>query len=577
MKNLKYIFLLILVFNALCAKAQQSQTAKTITGKVTYFDAPLPNVNISVIGSSRGTTTNSKGLYSIIAKVGEEIEFSHLSFKSVSILIEDTTKELFIEMVEKTNDLDEIVITVKKVDGTTLKQSKRAERKFNTSRGSFDPRTSGYSIAHVEGKSISNVYSNIKEALTGKIPGFQVINNKAYMRGASSSITQDYPVAWEVDGVFMTEEPFWLDLSQIKDVFALKSTAATNKYGTLGAGGVIVIQTKQSQLDPETSIEAKTKLYTNKNTYNNDALSREHNLENLNVLTQKIGVLRNNIEAVNYYQSNKDSADLKLNDYLTIATLFSNRFNNKGLSQSILNNQININSNNSEILKTIAYTYQYLEMHNDAINTYKKIIKLRPNYAQSYRDLANAYIGNNQYKMAWRIYLNYMMNKDSNQNSNIDEIIYNEMEYLHYTKSNEANIKTNFVPINPTINDFRNDVRIIVEWNTSEAEFDLEFVNPKLQAYKFEHSLAISKDLITDEKKRGYSSKEFMIETIGQGDWLMNIEYYGNKTNNPTFFKITEYYNWGKANQYHKISVIPLKSIDSKLQLLKINSSQLNR
>jgi len=577
MKSLKYTFLLLLIFNTLCIKAQESQTSKTITGKVTTLGAPLANVNISVLGSSRGTTTNSKGTYKIIAKVGEEIEFSHLSYKSVSILIEDTTKELFIEMVEKSNDLDEIVITVKKVDGTTLKQSKRAERKFNTSRGSFDPRTSGYSIAHVEGDRISNVYSNIKEALTGKIPGFQVINNKAYMRGASSSITQDYPVAWEVDGVFMTEEPFWLDLSQIKDVFALKSTAATNKYGTLGAGGVIVIQTKQSQLDPETSVEARTKIYTNKNLYTNDAQSLNLNHSNLHPVTQKIKTIKNNAEATNFYQSNKDLESLKLNDYLTIAALFSNQFNNKNLSQSILNNQINANNDNSEVLKAIAYTLEDIGMYNDAIETYKRIIKLRPKYAQSYRDLANAYINNSQYKMAWRIYLNYIMIKDNDEGSNIDQIIYNEMEYLFYTKSNEANIRTNFVPNNPTINDFRSDVRIIVEWNTSEAEFDLEFVNPKLQAYKFEHSLAISKDLITDEKKRGYSSKEFMIETIGQGDWLMNIEYYGNKTNNPTFFKITEYYNWGKANQYHKTSVIPLKSTDSKLQLLKINNLHLNR
>lgn len=577
MKSLKYTFLLLLIFNTLCIKAQESQTSKTIKGKVTTLGAPLANVNISVLGSSRGTTTNSKGTYKIIAKVGEEIEFSHLSYKSVSILIEDTTKELFIEMVEKSNDLDEIVITVKKVDGTTLKQSKRAERKFNTSRGSFDPRTSGYSIAHVEGDRISNVYSNIKEALTGKIPGFQVINNKAYMRGASSSITQDYPVAWEVDGVFMTEEPFWLDLSQIKDVFALKSTAATNKYGTLGAGGVIVIQTKQSQLDPETSVEARTKIYTNKNLYTNDAQSLNLNHSNLHPVTQKIKTIKNNAEATNFYQSNKDLESLKLNDYLTIAALFSNQFNNKNLSQSILNNQINANNDNSEVLKAIAYTLEDIGMYNDAIETYKRIIKLRPKYAQSYRDLANAYINNSQYKMAWRIYLNYIMIKDNDEGSNIDQIIYNEMEYLFYTKSNEANIRTNFVPNNPTINDFRSDVRIIVEWNTSEAEFDLEFVNPKLQAYKFEHSLAISKDLITDEKKRGYSSKEFMIETIGQGDWLMNIEYYGNKTNNPTFFKITEYYNWGKANQYHKTSVIPLKSTDSKLQLLKINNLHLNR
>jgi len=157
----------------------------------------------------------------------------------------------------------------------------------------------------------------------------------------------------------------------------------------------------------------------------------------------------------------------------------------------------------------------------------------------------------------------------------IGELIYNDMEWLYFSRRNQTDIKEKFIPKSENLFDFRNDVRIVVEWNSSEAEFDLEFVNPELRSYIFDHSLAGNQELITDEKQKGYSSKEFFIDDLKEGEWLVNITYKGNKKPEPTYFKITKFYNWGKATQTKEIAVYKFQNERDKIQLMYFNKALL--
>ena len=216
-----------------------------------------------------------------------------------------------------------------------------------------------------------------------------------------------------------------------------------------------------------------------------------------------------------------------------------------------------------------------MEATKDALEVFKKIARLRPDYAQSYRDLANAYKENNEFKMSWRIYMNYLLNRNTDRAYAVDQIVYNEMEYLYFNRQNQTDIKEQFVPNNESKVKFRNDVRFVAEWNTSEAEFDLEFVGPDKRVYEFDHTQSDSESLITSEKLKGYSSDEFFIEDVGTGEWLLNLTYFGNKKSAPTYLKITTYYHWGKPKQHQETAVYKLEKKNLKMQLKKINSQTL--
>jgi len=551
---------------------------KTITGLVTYLRTPIRDVNILVKGTTTGTRTNRNGKYSINAKVGDVIQFSHIAYKTVNIQVEDVTQEINIEMIDNANELDEVVITVKTIEGKVMKYRKKAEEKFATSRGNIDPKIAGYAIGFVDGEDISNSYPSIQEALRGKISGYvyDLTSDRAYLRGVGSSINQDYPVAWEVDGVFTTDTPVALDLSQILSVYALKSLAATNKYGSQGAGGVIVIFTKNGDFGKNSNLKNITEQYANQNFYNNDAEKMAMNEIAVNAYTNALMNLNNKQKALDYYRDQLHNAQISLDQELSIAKVFMIYYSDSSIALEILAELSTKYSGNPEYLKAIAYQMQSIGKNINTVELYEDIFLLRPRYVQSYRDLANAYLETDQFKKAWRLYMRYFLQGHDLNNTSIGEIMYNEMEYLYYVRKERAEIKEQFVPKSKNLEDFRVDMRIVFEWNTSEAEFDLEFVSPDLRSYIFEHSLAYDEDLITDEKEKGYSSKEFIIDEIGDGQWLVNLTYHGNKKSDPTYFKVTEYYNWGKPTQRQEIKVFELSpDQNQKLQLLKLNKQLL--
>ena len=551
----------------------QENSTKQIKGKITFLNEPLPDVNITIKGKNQGTRTDEQGNYTLEAETGDMLQYSHIGFRTISLLVEDITTVLNLEMIPKENKLDEVVVKGS-VKGKTLEQAQKAEKEFTTARGKVNPKRAGYAVSFVEGDAISSIYSSLSEALVGKVPGARIETTTGkFILKEATSINYVPDVLWEVDGVIYNREPD-LDLSQIKSVHVLKSLAATNRYGTLGNGGVVVVETKQGSFDPIAAKRHKiAQQYQNKQTYANDAIAVNQVFDN--TYTQTIAAFANKQQAYNYYQQTLKN---QLKDYVThisIAQKFSTYYKDNSLTVQILTNISNAYPKNPEIQKAIAYQFQALGKKKEAISIYEQIYKLRPGYAQSYRDLANAYRENDQYQRAWRLYMTYLLKGNDVSGEGIGQLLYNEMEWLYFNRKNQAQIKERFVPKSESINDFRNDVRLVFEWNTSEAEFDLEFVNPQQQVYTFEHSLAKNQDLITDEKQKGYSSKEFIIDDLKDGQWLVNITYQGNKKPEPTYLKVTQYYNWGKPNQHEKTSVYQFKDEREKIQLFTLNKQVL--
>lgn len=553
---------------------------KTIRGIISDLTAPLANVNVSIKDKYVGTKSSEEGKYTIEAEIGDVINFNYIGFKPVSVIVEDVTEILNIDMILYANELDEVVLKVNGKSGKpgkVLERSKKVDEEFSTSRGTFNPKTAGFSVGYVAGEEVSNVYESLLQALQGKIAGYSIKNGAAYIRGGGMSINQKQPVSWEVDGIFTTTPPN-IDLSQIKKIRVLKSLASTNKYGSLGAGGVIVIQTNNTDFANNKSAISAAQIqnkFTNKNFYSEDAENVNLNLSFSNAYTNKIQAFNNKGNAYVYYLKELQNQLEDFNMHISITQKFISYYKDAHYSLKILKYLADRYDYQPENLKTIGYLMQSISAKKEAIEVYKKVLDLRKKYAQSYRDLANAYIENEQFKRAWRLQINYLLQGNDLSGEGIGKLLYNEMEWLYFNRENQTSIREKFVPNSKNAEDFKNDIRLVFEWNTSEAEFDLEFVNPQMQAYVFEHSLFANQELILDEKKKGYSSKEFMIDNIGVGEWLVNITYAGNKKPAPTYFKLTTYYNWGKAIQTQETSVYKFKDERNKVQLLTLSSQSL--
>lgn len=553
---------LAFLFLSLTVHAQNT-IEKEISGIITYEDAPLSNVNILIKNSEKGTSTNNKGVYKIRAKEGDILQFTHINMKAIEVLIEDITTILNISMKAANNELDEVIISSKKKNKQTGLYPKKP-KKISSGGFTIDTRRTGYSVRYISGEELNLSGISIGRALQGKIASYKLVvdefgNEYAKLRDTGTLLTVKYAI-WVVDGQVYNFAPP-IPLENIKEVAVLRSLAGVNRFGSEAIGGAIIINTTVGNFDPVKDVYSEENPYTNKEYYNEDAVAYNLLSSAKSDYIIELESISNSNKAFKKYQELLSEHQDKSGFYLNVANSFKFKYNDFENYKRVLLDSEEYSKLNPEELKIIAYQYQQEGFYENALSVYKKIIKLRPKHIQSYRDLINVYIELKQYKKALNTY-NYFFNKGFKIEENgIGEIMAREAEALTSKIS-----KTN-LPDEKTL-----DTRIVFEWSSSEAEFTLEFINPQKQVYKIEHTLSDNSSLILDEKLKGYTSREFVIDGDIGGEWLVNLTYYGNKKYTPTYLKTTVFNNWGRSNEIKKTTVYKMTLKDQKTQLFKINT-----
>ena len=232
----RFTLLLILLFT-MHAFAQD----KSVSGIVTSAEdnMSVPGVNVIVQGTTRGTSTDFDGNYSIKVSQGETLEYSSLGFKTVYIQIQNQT-EINVTLESDIAALDEIVVIgygqMRSKDLTSAITTIKAEELETVPTGS------------------------VMQALQGKVAGMQVVSNGApgqgptiRVRGIGSYDTDASGPLYVVDGMFFDNIDF-LNTADIASVSILKDASAAAIYGVRAANGVVLIETKSGGFNKKTEI-----------------------------------------------------------------------------------------------------------------------------------------------------------------------------------------------------------------------------------------------------------------------------------------------------------------------------------
>ncbi len=238
------ILTLLLAFVVQITFAQE----KTISGTVSDELGPVTDVSVKVKGTEIGTVTDFDGNYSIKAKFGDMIEFSHISYQDTTKTVGELST-LNVIISSSGVGLDEVVITG--YGGITTQRDL----------------TTNVSKVNVEDvKSIST--SNIANALQGTVSGLQISSSSGApggevsvsIRGASTINGSSTPL-YVIDGIVMftgstVSNSFGgqqnsalsnLNSDDIESITVLKDAASTAVYGNRGANGVVLIRTKRGK------------------------------------------------------------------------------------------------------------------------------------------------------------------------------------------------------------------------------------------------------------------------------------------------------------------------------------------
>lgn len=224
----------------------------TVTGVVTDVNGPISGVSVSVLGTNKGTQTDSDGRFSIQANKGDSLQFSIVGYKRQTAIVE-SSMTLYITLMEDASELSEVVVTALGI---------RRERK-----------SLGYAFQEIKGSDLADrKENNIANALTGQIAGLQVVrgsngpagSSKLVLRGFNSLTGSNQPLI-VVDGIPLDNftgaenNDYWnpgtdmgngladINPEDIETLSILKGGAASALYGSRAGNGVIVITTKKGR------------------------------------------------------------------------------------------------------------------------------------------------------------------------------------------------------------------------------------------------------------------------------------------------------------------------------------------
>lgn len=549
-----------------------------ISGTVNGLEGSLANVSIVNQTSGEGVASAVDGSYRIKADEGDIVIFSYLGKKTVSIRI-SKADIINITMADVNQSLDEVILTAESVK----------EEVVNTGNAIVDKKRLGYSIEQINADDISELDTDLIGAVKGQFTNLTIqsdVYNKTDIskflgRGKNMTILLNQYGLIVVDGIALqqSESTFGgitynqdniINPEMIESITYLKGLAATNKYGTLGRNGVLLITTKNSSISestgkPDAKPSGTTATYSG-NAVSISALANEPYIN-------AIKVSKSIDEAFNTYLEQRKSYGNSAEFYLNTYDYFLG-WNNALVSDRILSNVFEIANTDADILKAAAYRQEARGNYNAAVKTLEHVLKLQPKRSQTYRDLALVYAYAGRYQDAIDLYkrMDANLNVGNADFSGLTKTISNELRNLIALNGKGLNV----TGIRPRyFNPIQYKARIVFEWNDLDAEFDLNIINPQNRYFTWSHTQAENSQRILNMHQKGYGLEEFYLTDADKGEWKFNMTYYGKTSDEktPTFLKITTYKNYGSPNQSKQIEVVRLdkENIEQTVASLKVN------
>ena len=209
-----------------------------VTGSVRATGGPLAGVTITVKGTSRSTSTDSNGQFSIDAKIGDILVAKSIGYKTQEVSISSLV--VTIDLASESEALEEVVVV-----------AYGKQKKANLTG----------SVATITPKQLADrPVTSLQNALQGISPGITVLSRPSDVGRSSSgaasnagSITvrgrtnlgSPSPM-FIIDGIPATSAEFSaLSPNDISSMSVLKDAASASLYGSRAANGVILVTTKR--------------------------------------------------------------------------------------------------------------------------------------------------------------------------------------------------------------------------------------------------------------------------------------------------------------------------------------------
>lgn len=189
----------------------------------------------------------------------------------------------------------------------------------------------------------------------------------------------------------------------------------------------------------------------------------------------------------------------------------------------VLSNVVEIELMNYKFMRILAHRLLQLGYVDYSIALFRKVLEIRPEEPQSYRDLALALERKGEYNEAIALLYHIVENPWDGRFPEIELIALEELNSIaaRYPKSNVSKVQEKLRKAMPC------DIRVVVTWDTDNCDLDLWVTDPNGELCKYDHSRTAMGGLISRDFTGGYGPEEFLLKKATKGKYKVQINYYG--------------------------------------------------
>jgi len=252
--------------------------------------------------------------------------------------------------------------------------------------------------------------------------------------------------------------------------------------------------------------------------------------------------------------------------YLDCADFFAEK-EQKETALKILSNIAELEMENHQIMRILAYRLMQLKYYNLAVILFREVLKIREEEPQSYRDLALALELQGNVQEAADLLYSLITKKWDSRFPDIELIALNEFNHILSKNIGKINLEKydkKFIAELPV------DIRIVLNWDADNSDMDLWVIEPTGEKCYYSHPSTKIGGRLSRDLTGGYGPEEYMVKKALPGKYQIKVNYYGSrqqKMAGPTTVMLQIFTNYGRPNETKQEITLRLSDIKEVVEV----------
>ena len=244
--------------------------------------------------------------------------------------------------------------------------------------------------------------------------------------------------------------------------------------------------------------------------------------------------------------------------YVDVADYF---FKKGDTEQAILvvSNLAELSLEDAQLLRVLAYKLSAYKAYPEAVSISRKVVAIREEEPQSYRDLGLALAQAGEYQQAIETLYKVVERPWDQRFREVQLIAMNEINNIINT---QKGLRTSFID-KRLLKKEPVDIRVVLTWDTDNSDMDLWVTDPEEERCYFENRQTYLGSVISPDITQGYGPEEFMLKKAPKGSYKIEVNYYGNRSQKqllPVSLRITFFTHYGTPQEKKQETTVRLSN-----------------